>query len=154
MIETNLLPESEKDFLRAMKLRRVIIVGLILVIVGVMAVSAFYWAMDQLVNIYSDSVHKELVTLQSQSHTGASGQEEEKIKQLNQTTAFINKSLSKQPQWTPLIEELVSATPAKVKYDTMIGTQEVGDANNNILISGEATTRDSLISFQNQLENV
>ncbi len=148
MIETNLLPSTEKNLLRAMKLRRVIVLGLVLVIVTITAVSAFFWAMDSFVGIYSESVSNELELLKNQSQASVSGQENEKISELNKTTASIDSSLKDQPLWTPLVEKLLADTPTEIKFETLDITSE----DFTITIAGEASTRDTLVEFRKSLE--
>lgn len=149
MLETNLLPESERKFLRTEKLFRTVVFAFILGLVGIAVISGFFWAMRQIINIRQGAVEDELNTLQTQAKESEEGQIQQKVSELNSLATSYNNNLQNQPYWTTLWENLLAITPGGIKFDEFTGSS----TDKILSIKGTALTRQDLMSFQDILED-
>lgn len=148
-METNLLPQSEKSFLRAEKLFRVIIVAVIIGLLGLGTVAGFLFGMRLLVQIHEESVKKQLTVLQTAIQESASGQINQKISDLNKTTTFLDKNFAQQSMWSPMLLKFLNTVPTGININELVGNS----LDLELRIKGIATTRDNLLEFQETLKN-
>ncbi len=140
-METNLLPASEKKYLQTEKSIRLATIGASLAILAVLIVSGFVWGMQQIVTLNKDILDQQLATLKSQQRDSATGQVNAKMEELNKLLTFFDGAFNNQPAWTPVLEKLVSLSPAGVTWTEATGSMKEA----KIEIKGVAATRDVLI---------
>ncbi len=140
-MDTNLLPASEKKFLQAEKNLRLASIGASLGILAIVIVGSFIWGMQQIVKLNKDMLDQQLSALKNQQQESTAGQTNAKIEELNKLLVFFDGALNNQPAWTPVLEKLVTLTPAGVSWGELSGSMK----ESRIEIKGIAATRDLLI---------
>lgn len=140
-METNLLPASEKKALQTEKNLRLAVIGAVLGILAVVLVGGFTWGLQQIVIINKTSLDQQLATLQTQQRASEVGQVNTKIEEFNKLLSFFDGALSNQPVWSPILEKLISLTPAGMSWSEVTGSMKEA----KVEIKGTAAARDVLI---------
>jgi len=148
MLETNLLPASEQKFLRTEKLFRTVFLAFVLGLLTLAVVAGFFWAMRQIVILNADGVANQVRSLEKTVQESTEGQVQEKINSLNSDINFLSSNYTSQPHWTLVLEKLGALTPTSIKFTKVEGNTK----DLTLTISGVASSRTDLISFQDTLK--
>jgi Tfp pilus assembly protein PilN len=148
MLDTNLLPDSEQKFLRTEKLFRTILFAFFLGLLTLAVVAGFFWAMLQVVILNADGVAAQVQSLEKAAQESTAGQVQEKISLLNKNINSLSNNYSNQTHWTVVLEKLLALTPVTIRFTRLDAATEEA----TLEISGVATSRADLISFQDTLK--
>lgn len=148
MIEINLLPPQQIKAREEKKYFRKIIASFLLLFIILIISSCLLFVLKNTLALYINSQKDELFSLNNYFN-------QEKNKKIEQDVENINKILSRistieknKTDWSKILFELVKITPNDVSFVNL----KISEEDKKIEIIGLAKTRESLLTFQDNLE--
>ncbi|MFC1663176.1 PilN domain-containing protein [Patescibacteria group bacterium] len=148
MINLNLLPPGPRTEVREraqyLLIKNTVIVSLFLTffIAFIVLGARFY------LDFKESRLTDEITTLQSQATTAQPL--DEAISSINQKLDYISNIQGEYIAWSHRLKDLLNVIPQGID----VAALQINNDNNTILISGEAATRDQLLSLKSELENI